>query len=241
MRSLKTFDYNKPELAYFADALRGLRLDVICLQESECTDQDSIAKDLAAMLGMEHVFETPMHPSHIDAKRSLSLAMLSKLPLKNTRTAKQPYPSFDLWLPNGAPAKRTVKDVQTAETQDGLHIANTQTQPLEYLGTPYESQRGQSYAAELADMFIKTVSQPLIFAGDFSTSHPAKVFASLCKAHALSDALPFEPTKPHGKGHLDCIFTSPTFTITSSAVVTTETDHFLGWVELQYDNDKEKP
>lgn len=239
MRSLAQFDYEGTNLDYFAEQLRRLDLDIVCLQESECNKHESVAKALAEKVRMPHVFETAMHPSHVDDSYSLSLAILSKRPLQNQRAVKQPYPSFDLHLPNGRPAKRTVKDVQIAQTQDELYIANTQTQPLEYLGHPYESDLGKRYATDLADLFIQTVRTPLIFAGDFSTPNPTQTFASLCEAHNLTDALPFKPTKPHGSGHLDCIFVSPQFTIKSSDVLQTETDHFLCWAELDYKTRKD--
>ena len=232
IKSLATFDYKENiNTEYFISELKKYDLDVICLQESQHSANKSVAQMLADGLKMPHVFEVPMHPSHIDQGFSLSLAIISRQPFTSTKSFRQPYPAFELFLPNGQPAGQYDKYVQAVEL-DGIQIANTMTQPLEFLGHPYADEFGAQYAKELSNMFVKTLRRPLIFAGDFNTPDPSTTFADATKHLELADALPNKNTKPHGGGHLDCIFHSKDFTVIQSEIVSTESDHFLCWTEL---------
>lgn len=232
IKSLKTFDYEAEiNIDYFVDELKKLQLDIVCLQESQCNDGYSVAKVIADKLGMPHVYETPMHPSHVDTGYELSLAILSTKPFDNKQSYVQPYPSFDLFLPNGKPAGRYDNYIQVVELE-GLQVAHTMNQPLEFLGHPYEDEYGKTYAKELCDMFNETLQRPLVFVGDFNTPNPAVTFKATCDHLSLKDALPAEATKPHGEGHLDCIFYSSELNANAAAVLQTETDHYLCWAEV---------
>lgn len=237
VRSQQSFDYKERDLNYFADQLRAVRPDVVCLQEGEYADRDDIVKKLAEKIDMSCVFQTQMHVSHIDPGYKISEAILSREPFESQRATRQPYPDFDLRLPNGAPAKRHIKYLQVVELR-GLSIANVQTQPLEFLGTPYESERGRSYARQLSGFFVKKLKRPLVFAGDFCadlhTKHVFDIYREACDALELSDSLPPGQTKPNNSGRADAIFISPELRKVDSGIVKTQTDHYLCWAEVQY-------
>ena len=237
MRSQQVFDYEQKDLQYFADQLKALNLDIICLQECEYNDNDHIAETLADMVGMPHVFETRMHESHITPDNMITSVILSREPLRNTRAIQQPYPTFEVTLPNGQPAKKHIKYLQVAE-HDGLCIANTQTQPLQFLGTSYESERGRPFAKQLSELFIRELKRPLVFVGDFCadlyTVHVSNIYREACDALRLNDVLPPGQTKPGNKGRADAIFITPELKNIESHIVETETDHFLCWAEVEY-------
>jgi len=241
-RSAQRFDYRERDLSYFAEQLRAIDVNVVCLQEVEYAKGEDFAAQLAGEVGLPYIFQTPMHPSHIDAKYEIAQVMLSRQSFSAQRAVAQPYPTFPLHLPSGAPAQRFVKHLQIAEI-GGVQIGNVQTQPLEFLGTPYESERGRRYAAEVSEMFVRELRRPVLLVGDFCadfrTRHVADIFGSACGALALSDALPLGHTKPHAAGRPDAIFASPEFAVVDSAIVPTETDHFLCWAELAYADVKE--
>ena len=236
-RSAQRFDYHGRDLGYFAEQLRAIAADVVCLQEVEYAAGEDFAAQLADSAGLPHVFQTPMHASHIDTNYDLAQVMLSRRPLAKQRAVPQPYPAFPLHRPNGEPAQRFVKYLQVAEL-DGVQIGNVQTQPLEFLGTPYESENGRRYAAEVGDMFIRELCPPVLLAGDFCadlhTRHVVDIYGPACAALLLHDALPPGYTKPYGAGRPDALFASPEFRVIDSAIVPTETGHFLCWAELAY-------
>jgi exonuclease III len=237
MRSQEVFDYEDRDLEYFADQFKALNLDIICIQECEYLETDHIAEKLAKLLGIPCVFETLMHQSHISPGYTISTVILSKSPLIKAQAIKQPYPDFEVTLPNGQPAQKHTKYLQVAE-YDGLCVANTQTQPLEFLGTPYESERGRGFAKILSKLFIEELHRPLVFAGDFCadlhTTHVSKIYKEACESFELKDVLPPGQTKPNNKGRADAIFISPELKKIDSGIVQTETDHFLCWAEIEY-------
>ena len=238
LQSSTPLAYAEQDLSYFIDQLRRIDCDVICLQEAENRPDTgySMAKDIADQLGIDYIFETLTHPSHIRKNALLSLAIISKNPLTETIATPQPYPSFPLTLPDGNPAKKHVKYLQHAKI-DGIMVANVHTQPLEFLGTPYESDLGKEYAEELNQLFIRELQRPLIFTGDFCadlhTSHVANIYTRTCETLQLTDILPPGQTKPFNKGRSDAIFVSPELTTTDSSITETMTDHFLCWATIQ--------
>jgi hypothetical protein len=79
------------------------------------------------------------------------------------------------------------------------------------------------------------LSAPLIFAGDFNMADPVNMLEQLRGELNLEDSLPDQPTKPHVDWHLDCIFVSGDYEVIDSAIIQTETDHFLGWASVLTD------
>lgn len=229
------FDYQKSDLTYFIDRLRDIDADVVCLQEVEFDANNSGANIIATALEMPYIFETKMHVSHIDPSKHISIAILSKNKPDKTFAVQQPYPDFPLFLPNGDPAKVHLKYLQYIEL-NGVQIANTHTQPLEFLGTPYQSLQGKKYADTLSELFIESLNTPLVFAGDFnadkSTKHVSEIFDKACTHLGLSDVLPDGNTKPFNKGRPDALFISTGLSHNQSAIVQTETDHFLCWADI---------
>jgi endonuclease/exonuclease/phosphatase family metal-dependent hydrolase len=231
-RSHAQFDYDTEDVDYFVSQLRAVLPDIVCLQESYRDQKHSLSLEIAQALGFDHCFETPTHSSHINPEHTSTLAILSRETFHGARTLVQPYPACDLKLPNGQPARKIDEYVQIVAF-DGFYIANTKTQPMEFLGHAYETPAGQIYAAGLSKMFAQSLPTPLILAGDFNTPDPSTVFAAMCEELQLKDVLPAVPTKPNYHGHLDCIFASSSFEVSSASVVPTESDHFLGWAEIK--------
>lgn len=235
-KSSKAFDYSTRNLNYFANQLAALNPDVLCLQEAEyeLSGSLSLANYFAEQLNMPFVFETRMHASHITPGCGIALAILSKEPFDTKRSVVQPYPSFPLYLPNGKPAAKHIKHLQIAEIH-GIQIANTHTQPLELLGTPYASEKGRAFADELCDLFIRELRPPLVFAGDFCADlhgSVTEIYQKMCDALSLTDVLPPGQTKPNNTGRPDAILTSPELTAQASGIIQTETDHFLCWADI---------
>lgn len=233
LRSRERFDYiPREDAAYIAERLRAAKLDVVCIQESHVSQNDSLAERLGELAAMPYVVETPGCPSHIDPAYKINNAILSKRPLDATAYTKLPHPNFDLVSTTGKVMPPYDRYVQTAHI-GGITIANMHTEPLEMFNTSYAHGPGLAFAAQIDRVLTERLVRPLLFAADFNMEH-LEPLPSLLQTKQLSEALPAEaPTKPHG-GHPDHILYSPEFELQDAGIMQTETDHFLCWAKVQY-------
>ena len=102
IKSLNQFDYQREDINYFAEQLRAIDADIICLQETHLNMDRSVAKEMAALLGYSYVYDIDVSPSHIDENYRLGNAIISRLPLKHKKDVFYPFPEFELRFPNGS-------------------------------------------------------------------------------------------------------------------------------------------
>jgi len=232
--SVGQFDYDPNESAqYFIDQLQGKSADIIFLQESHCNADDSLSRRIADALGMQ-CFETAHHPSHIDPAFNISSAILSRQQLQNPHAVMLPYPTFDMRFADGREAAHYDKYLQIVEL-NGAHLANIHTQPLSIFGFDYATGEGLVYTHEMEALLQVNLRRPLLFAGALNFEHFAEIMPSLTKLLGLKDSLPDEQTRSKGK-HIDYLLHSPEFSVQASGIDRTDSDHFLCWATLQYNN-----
>lgn len=225
------FDYDKENMAYFADHIRAVDPDIVCIQESHTNETDVLARRLADDLGLAHVFNEPRSPSHIDERYQLSNAILSKFPIENRRHVRLPDPSFELYFRNGQKARLFHTYVQIASI-GSVTIANTHLQPLHLFGYEYGRESGEAFAREVERTLLNSLEAPLVFCGDFNAPHLLDDFPSLIDSLQLKSALPDRPTDLNGN-HMDYILYSPGLTVERAGVVLADrADHCMGWAEV---------
>jgi len=226
------FDYSPDENAqYFIDTLRTKNADIIFLQESHCRADNSLSKRMADALGMQY-FETAHHTSHIDSAFNISSAILSKQSVQNPRAVMLPYPTFEMRFADGREAAHYDKFMQVAEL-DGVQLVNMHTQPLSIFGYDYATGDGLAYTHEIETLLQSELHTPLLLAGVLNFEHFAEVMPSLSASLHLKDSLPEVQTRSKGK-HIDYLLHSPEFTVKTSGVDQTDSDHYLCWAELRY-------
>lgn len=232
----KLFDYSGENLLYFADQLAQVNPDVVCMQETHINDQRSIAEEIAILLGYQHVFDTPMSPSHIDHEYNLGLAVISKNPFTSKTYHVYPYPLFPLvWPKTGIEANRHDKMLQVVGV-DGINIANTHMQPLRLFQYSYGFSCGAVFARQMEQIMLRELSAPLVFCGDFNFDKIDEAYGRLFKKLGLREALPDETTRPYGDGRKsrsDHILHTPDFSPVSAAVIKTNTDHYMCVADFQ--------
>ncbi len=226
MKSSERFDYAAEEIGYFADELRKINPDIICLQETHLNDERSVSRDLCEILADYHREEVSMSPSHVDEQYHLGNAILSKEIPKRVENIPYPDPRFPLTLPGGKPAIRHAKGFQAAYLGFGT-IINTQMLPLAYLGTPYNALEGKSFAGEMENVLLSHPAE--IICGDLNYTDAKTLYVKLLKEKV--NALPDAPTRPGGK-KTDYIFVPESCNVISSGIVETNTDHYLCWAKI---------
>ncbi len=234
-----SFDYMDEDIAYFADCLREISPDIICLQESHTSDDRAIATEIAEALDMQYVYDMVTSPSHIDPGYQLSNAIISRWPLKHIRDITYPYPDFAYTFADGRPAKRHDKIMQIYEW-NGIQIINTQLLPLHIFGKDYISGEGAELASQIEKVWLHNVRAPYIFCGDFNLSNPVAIFPLFSIVAEFCEPLPDEPTRPDLPGIMqrsDHILTSPEMDFGEARVVPAQADHYLCYAHLKVNLD----
>lgn len=231
-KSDELFHYEDKENAdYFITKLRELDADIVCLQESHYSADNSLSRRIAAAIGMPYVFETPNHPSHIEQGFDISTAILSKLPFVSTQSIQLPYPEFEMRFKSGKLANTYHKFLQIV-TLDGFTLANIHTQPLRVFSYDYHTGDGKTYAHQIEDMLLTELEAPLVLAGDFNIEHVNTLFTRLFDKLKLRDSLnPKKATDIHGR-HIDYILCSMGFEVIKSGIEDSQSDHQLCWAIL---------
>jgi exonuclease III len=234
LQSTRRFDYTTEEqFDYFAEQLYALKLDVVCLQESQVNKDDSLSKRLAERLQMPFISETVECPSHIDRAYNLSLAIMSKKPFESEAAILLPKPMFELKFTYSGQVVPPYDRYAQLVTFEQFTVANMHTEPLVAFGLRYDEGAGKTYAHEIDKLLTQQLIAPLIFAADFNVHDVANAFPLTVGSHRLRDALLNKPTKPDIDSHPDHILYSPKMRCTDAGIVKTQTDHFLCCAEFE--------
>lgn len=228
LRSGEVFDYGPEEVGYFAEQLRAVDPDVVCLQETHRNATRSVAQEIADALGGYACVEQENSPSHIDPAYTLGNAVLSRLPILRSEEHLFAYPDFPLVLSDGRPAVRHEKGFQIIAL-DGVGVMNLQMQPLRSLGTPYDTKEGSAFARQMEVQLLEHRSGSMLVCGDFNVDHASELYPEFLEG--MYNALPDAPTRP-GNKRTDYLFASPEFQVKASGIIETQTDHYLCWATL---------
>jgi endonuclease/exonuclease/phosphatase family metal-dependent hydrolase len=220
------FAYNPEDVEYFISELKALSPDIICLQETHLSSERSIANEIATEMGDVFCFEQDNSPSHIDPAYRLGNAVLSKYSFRNKANFKLPSPSFPLKLPNEQ--ERHDKGFQVVEFDFGT-LVNIQMLPLAFLGTPYDSDDGKTFAKEMERCMNLECESALFICGDLNYKAAPELYTSLLSD--MRDTLPAAPTRP-GEKKTDYIFCRNEFKVLDAGIINTKTDHYLCWTKI---------
>ncbi|MGY2093164.1 endonuclease/exonuclease/phosphatase family protein [Nocardia gipuzkoensis] len=236
-RALSTdaFDYDEVDMPYFAEQLRRFSPDVVNVQESEIGPNGSTARELAELLGYPHVYETEMCPSHISDGKTLSLAVISRLPIEEAWAQRLPTTRLDLKVGGRSvePYDRYAQRVRVG----GINVVNLHPTPLGFFGHSYEEGAGAEHAREIGSAVREMVEGPTVVAADLNTDRPGLVYGSTFEDMGMSAALePDARTVPGWDGAPDQIYSSREFQTVNQGVQTTDTDHHLVWADLEVTN-----
>ncbi|WP_228001938.1 endonuclease/exonuclease/phosphatase family protein [Nocardia australiensis] len=232
VRSKTAFDYGQVDLDYFAKVLRRMDADVVYIQESEVGLFGSTATALAERAGYPHVFETKMCPSHMDTSKTLSIAVLSRLPIEAAHTKLLPVPLTKLKF-NGRPTVPFERQAQAVEIAGVTHLT-THPSPYEFLQASYAHGEGVGDAlANGRTMRSMVEGRPAILGGDFNTPEPGKVYGDIVDDLGVRMALPPGTKTVPWPGAPDQVGATSEFSVVASGVGRVQSDHFPVWADYQ--------
>ncbi|MCL2173774.1 endonuclease/exonuclease/phosphatase family protein [Candidatus Saccharibacteria bacterium] len=174
----KTLDgsYNVDGLDYIVQKLKSVQPDIITLQEIHLNDHDNQAAEIARKLGGEYHFVSgKFSNSHLKPDQFLGMAILSRHPIKNSRTAKFPNPQLVIQRPNGELWRTHDKGVIIGEidlTGEIIEVMSTQAVPLHRFFVDMTTSMGQAMCAKIQRVLLPKLPKYLI-QGDFNIDSPS--------------------------------------------------------------------
>ncbi|MDQ3099297.1 MAG: endonuclease/exonuclease/phosphatase family protein [bacterium] len=236
VKSGAMFDYESENLEYFANEIKKLDPDIVCLQENLLNKKRSVGKDISHLINVTNIYDTSANhiANHIDPEYELGMTILSKDPFENAKSTFYPNPSFPLLWKDGSEAAIHNKFMQEV-AYNSITIINTQMLPIRIWGYNYSEEPGKSFSDAIQETF-KLSKLPLLFCGDFNTNDPQELYNHTFDKLGLKDALNSDETRPGTTEQFnkpDHIFYSPEFKLIKSEIVKTQTDHYLCFAEFE--------
>jgi len=228
----KRMDYGPQDIDYFAEQIRKLDLDIVCLQESQTKRGDSLTEKLAAATTMPHWAETEGCPSHVDRDYKLTTAILSKIPFRQTDAVLLPHPSFELRFTHNNTVVMPYDRYLVTAAFDDFTVATLHTEPLGAFGLDYAQGEGNTLAKLIDKVLVDELAEPLLLAGDFNTNDLPSSFPNATSNYRLREVFAKTPTRPDGE-RTDHVAYSPQWLPQDSGIIHSQTDHYLCWAEFK--------
>ena len=236
IKSSNTTIYDKKDSAYFIEQLADLSPDIVCLQETHSTKggEPKDALTIARGLSMDVAVNSVNSPSHIDSKFTLGNSILTSIDYFDVKDELYPEPPGELYWNDGRPADTHHKSLQSVNIQN-FQVLNTQMLPVRLFGFTYDNERGSEYSNGINSVMEGMAANPSIWCGDFNFNKPIQIYAHMSKLN-LKESLPQRETGPSDdeeNNKPDHILYSPEFTLLSSDIIKTQTDHYLCYAKFE--------
>ncbi len=237
-RSTGTFDYEPGEnLDYFVHELTKIRPDIVCLPETHLIKQGatgrSLTSRLAAKLNFAHIYEAPLHTSHIDSQYTLGLGIISARSF-TARNIPLPQPDFPLFFASRRPATNHTRWLIVADFGQFV-LSTVHNWPMEVFQHSYDREPGASYGRSIERVYLAALpaNKPLIIAGDLNFNATEKVMPQFFRQLNLSEALPpDQPTRNIGT-RPDHILYNAGFNCIEADVIQGMSEHYLCYANLE--------
>jgi len=225
-------------LEYYADIIRATRPDILCLQEAhEYANGDTQAKQMAELADYPNFVTIPLSSSHLAADAWLSLAVLSKFPIRECAVRKFPRMEYTSIGPNGHEWTLHDKGYLILEIEvapaTSLNVINGHCFPLHHFTSepPNSSRFARIWEMLRADLERLLSEDYAIVAIDLNYPRPEAVLGDLIGARSFVPTFTGTPTKPSGVQH-DFILKGPNLTTQRYQVIDTMADHHYCYAEF---------
>lgn len=225
-----------PDLSYYADFLRVASPDVLCLQEQHSYGDAKLsqAEELAGMLGYPYWQSQAYSPSHTESGAYLSLGMLSRFPLIDTRYTEFENPRLKATGPNGTPwamfDKGFTETLVRTDTED-VRLINIHGFPFHYFGANATEERFEPIWDTLVGaMSLSRERGSTIVAGDFNVRKIESVMGDLL-AEDFENAFVGDTTPDSGQQ--DYVLYDSRLHLMRTSIVPTRSDHSYCEVVLE--------
>lgn len=221
--------YKTPDIAYFADILKEISPDIVCLQEahvSRMLDQPAWLADKLGLYSVAHAYDD----SHLQPGCGLAAAILSRWAPTQSEFLTLPNPRLKL-LWRGAEVISHDKGFLLARvTVEGNNVcvASGHMLPFHRFGRRLDDPMFKAVRARMESLFLQQVTDALIGA-DMNCADLSVGLSSLMRNYA---GVPFTSTRPDGRVTDHVLYPKTWRLVCSRAALPTRADHHLCVAEL---------
>jgi endonuclease/exonuclease/phosphatase family metal-dependent hydrolase len=228
----------QPSLDYYVSVLREHEPDVVCLQEAHSFADSEVGQSqyLARQLGYPHLRAFPISESHMASDACLTLAILSRYPIRTCEYRKFPNLGLTAVGPDGNFWKLLDKGYAKAIVEFGeraLGVLNAHCFPLHYFRAKPTEERFAPIWKMLADDLLEMRDETPTIAGmDLNYARIQDLLSAPLKTGNFVNAFANTPTTAKGIQQ-DFILFDRTMTLLDKIVQHTESDHSYCQVEVE--------
>jgi endonuclease/exonuclease/phosphatase family metal-dependent hydrolase len=219
------------ELDYYCDRARQWGPDILCLQEAHEFGgaKPGQAGQIAKAAGLDFQEVVPISPSHLDSHAQLSLAILSRYEIIDSRYVEFANPGLSATGPTGEhwilfDKGYLVTQVRLADTV--LTVVNAHCFPLHYFGAKATDTQfdalWKSFGQDLAELADQG---PVVAAIDLNYDPIEGVLGKVFDGDRYTNSISQTPTIPKGVQQDYLIFTRSSMRLVGTSVVPTDADH----------------
>lgn len=220
----------EPSLDYHISVLESYQPDIVCLQEAHSYDgqREGQSEHIARHTGYPHVFSYPISPSHMDGSAYLTLAILSRYPIKDPTYKQFPNPGLTSTGPNGSKwvlfDKGYVESLIDLESRQ-FGLINAHCFPLHYFGaSAIEPRFADMWEMLRADLVALNNVSPTVAAIDLNYEPIEELLGKVIGPQAYLNAFESTPTIPKGSQQ-DYILYDHSMQLITTLVKPTRADH----------------
>lgn len=226
--------YEKEDLGYFIQELKKINVDVICLQETHTSVDETVSQGekVAKNLGFNFVNHAYTGgESHIKKGQRLSLTTLSRFPITKSYFHQAPNPHIKITRPDGFVWVSLNVGFLIAEIDyEGVkvNITNTHLVPFHYYGRDF--MEFEDVRNSITKLLLDLSSEPTISAGDFNYEDLRQLFPKVFDA-GYQQA--FEQDTTPEKGQQDHILYSKQWKLEGYEIIKAQADHYICVAKLK--------
>ncbi len=232
VKSNKFLDYEKENLNYFIEHLQETRADIVLLQEthvsidqSELNQSEIIAKNLGYQYVVDHVYGGK---SHIKKGQQLALSIISKHKILDSQFFKLPNPKLKIKRPNGdiwISFDVGFLSIKVKDEKDTINISNTHLVPFHHFQRDFAELEFAEVRESISNFLRKLSNNPTIVGGDFNFSKLRELLPRVFDNNKFQEA--FETDTTPVSGQQDHILFSNHFILKDFEIKKLKVDHFL--------------
>ena len=225
-------DFNEENLDYFVEEIKKINPDIICLQETHTSENTNQPKEIAKKLGYNYFRTKKVSDSHLKINQKLSLAIISKFPITDSKIHKLPNPNMEfIWRNKKVMSHdKIIFETRIKYNDKIIKVFSGQMSPFRKFGRDFLEDDFSNIRNKIEKIILKE-KMPTIFCADMNFNGDIKKLLPNVFEKKFQAVLNNKPTTPKGRTY-DKIIVSKEWTKLKSKIVVGKADHYLCVADL---------
>lgn len=224
--------FETEDISYFADELKNIQPDVVCLQEAHISESTNQPQTIADALDFKYVLVHPISDSHLKDGERLSVAIISKYSIISSIFYLLPNPNLQFIWKSQIVNSHDKGFLESIIDYNGdiVRVLSGHMAPFRKLKRNILDKEFKNIREEV-EKIILIKQMPQIICADMNYNDGiGKVLPNVFK-EKFKSVLPDTPTTSKGRKY-DKIITSKEWQLTNADIIKGKADHYLCTAEF---------